>query len=40
VENEGLGVGDTVYIMDNPLSPLSINLYIPLLEGRGVDVYY
>jgi len=40
VENEGLTVGDEVYLADNPLSDDSINIYIPQLEARGVTVDY
>jgi len=40
VENEGLGAGDGVYLYGNPLSSDSVNIYIPQLEARGVDVGY
>lgn len=40
VENPGLGPGDRVYLTGNPLSPDSINVYIPQLQARGVTVYY
>jgi len=40
VDNTDLGQGDTVYLMDNPLSEESVNVYIPELEARGVTVYY
>ena len=40
VENEGLAEGDEVDLSWNPLSDDSINIYIPQLEARGVDVYY
>jgi len=29
-----------VYLTGNPLSPTSVDVYIPQLEGRGVDVNY
>jgi len=29
-----------VVLLGNPLSPDSINIYIPQLEARGVTVYY
>jgi hypothetical protein len=29
-----------VSLQDNPLSAESINIYIPQLEERGVNVYY
>jgi hypothetical protein len=40
VDNDGLSEGDQVYVQGNPLSPDSINLYIPQLEARGVAVIY
>jgi Leucine-rich repeat (LRR) protein len=40
VDNTGLGEGDAVYLMNNPLSLDSVNTYIPELEARGVTVYY
>jgi len=39
VDNEGLSEGDRVYLMGNPLSSDSINIYIPQLRARGVTVY-
>jgi len=40
VDNTGLGEGDTVYLMNNPLSEESVNIYTPELKARGVTVYY
>ena len=40
VANTGLGSGDVVYLVDNPLSSTSINTHIPALESRGVTVHY
>ena len=40
VANTGLGAGDHVYLINNPLSDLSINTHIPTLEGRGVTVWF
>ena len=40
VDNELLSEGDTVNLSENPLSSDSINLYIPQLEARGVNVHY
>jgi hypothetical protein len=40
VDNLGLGEGDTVILVNNPLSEESINTYIPELEARGVTVEY
>jgi hypothetical protein len=40
IENVGLSDGDSVYLIDNPLSAESINDYIPQLEERGVTVFY
>jgi len=38
VLNEGLSEGDGINLSGNPLSPDSIDLYIPQLEERGVNV--
>ncbi len=38
VDNAGLSDGDTVNLMGNPLSAESINIYIPQLEERGVNI--
>ena len=38
--NTGLGNGDTVYVGGNPLSYLSIYSHIPILQSRGVRVYF
>ena len=38
VKNSGLSAGDTVDLRDNPLSSISLNVYIPQLDARGVDV--
>jgi hypothetical protein len=40
VANTGLGDGDTVYVQGNPLSHLSIHTHIPILQSRGVRVYF
>ena len=40
VNNTGLSEGDTVHLEDNPLSSESVDVYIPQLEARGVDVSY
>jgi hypothetical protein len=40
VNNQGLAQGDTVDLRSNPLSSNSIGVYIPQLEGRGVQVFY
>jgi Leucine-rich repeat (LRR) protein len=40
VQNEGLGTGDLVNLQANPLSSDSVNVYIPLLQARGVTVDY
>lgn len=40
VQNEGLGTGDLVNLQANPLSSDSTNMYIPLLQARGVTVDY
>ena len=38
VANTGLGEGDEVDVSNNPLSATSINIHIPTLESRGVEV--
>jgi large repetitive protein len=38
VDNDGLGVGDRVFLEGNPLSDDSLTVYIPELEARGVIV--
>ncbi len=40
VINMGLGRGDTVDVDRNPLSNLSINIDIPILQSRGVNVRF
>ena len=40
VDNSGLLAGDLVDLSRNPLSTTSVNVYIPQLEARGVDVRY
>ena len=40
VTNAGLGEGDNVDLADNPLSDTSVNVYIPQLRDRGVDVHW
>ena len=39
VANRGLGAGDTIIIVGNPLSDISINRHIPTLRIRGVTVH-
>jgi len=38
--NLGLNYLDVIYLYDNPLDSMSINVYIPTLEARGVEVFY
>ncbi len=38
VDNSGLSSGHFVYLIDNPLSTRSLDVYIPQLQERGVDV--
>ena len=38
VENSGLSEEDSVNLMGNPLNTTSVNVYIPQLEERGVDL--
>ena len=40
VENTGLRSGDTVDVRGNPLSALSFNTHIPILQSRGVTVEF
>ena len=40
VANTGLGTGDTVVVQRNPLSYQSIHTHIPILEKRGVEIYF
>ena len=40
VNNWGLGSNDYVLLYNNPLSDTSINIYIPQLQDRGVNVIY
>jgi len=40
VANSGLWAGDTVWLQNNPLSTTSVDVYIPQLEARGVNVVY
>ncbi len=40
VDNPGLGIGDDeLYLLNNPLSDISILLYKPMIQARGVKVY-
>ena len=38
VANVGLGSGDWVQLVGNPLSHTSINTHIPILQSRGITV--
>ncbi|MBA7603493.1 hypothetical protein ES703_10604 [subsurface metagenome] len=40
VQNEGLDEGDEIDLRANPLSADSLNIYIPQLQARGVNVLY
>ncbi|NQT48031.1 MAG: leucine-rich repeat domain-containing protein, partial [Chloroflexi bacterium] len=40
VDNSGLSAGAIVRLNGNPLSATSINIYIPELRQRGVEVSY
>ena len=40
VENTGLGSEDFVRLMENPLNALSINIHIPALQSRGVEIWF
>ena len=40
VANAGLSTGDEVYLNGNPLNEYSVNMCIPELVARGVNVYF
>ena len=40
VANEGFGQGEEVIVSENPLSDASINIHIPTLQSRGVEVHF
>jgi Leucine-rich repeat (LRR) protein len=40
VENEGLSIGDRIYLKNNPLNSESRDVLIPQLEQRGVQVFF
>ena len=40
VQNTGLGQGDTVDVVGNPLNATSINTHIPILQRKGVKVLH
>ena len=40
VANTGLGEGDRVDVLENPLSATSINTHIPALQSRGVEISF
>ena len=40
VANTGLGEGDEVILIDNPLNNQALNEQVPALKSRGVTVYY
>ena len=40
VKNTGLGSGDRVGVLGNPLSYKSVNIHIPALQKRGVEVQF
>jgi internalin A len=40
VDNTGLSVGDTVFLYGNPLNQTSAKVQIPVLQARGVTVYW
>jgi outer membrane murein-binding lipoprotein Lpp len=40
VANSGLSAGDIVNLSGNPLSTTSVDVYIPQLEERGVNIIY
>ena len=40
VANRGLGAGEGISVSENPLNDASINVHIPALQDRGVEVHF
>ena len=40
VANRGLGAGEVISVSENPLNDASINVHIPTLQDRGVEVHF
>ena len=40
IKNSGIDMGDEVAVRDNPLNSEAINIHIPELEDRGVNVVW
>lgn len=40
VANRGLGTGEEISVSENPLNDTSINVHIPALQDRGVEVHF
>ena len=40
VANTGFGQGEEVIVSENPLSEASINVHIPALQSRGVEIHF
>ncbi len=40
VANRGLGTGEDINVSENPLNDISINVHIPALQDRGVEVHF
>ena len=40
VDNAGLGFGDFVYLHGNPLDSVSVSDHVPVLQGRGINLYH
>ena len=40
VANRGLGAGEGISVSENPLNDASINVHIPTLQDRGVEVHF
>ena len=38
--NTGFGQGEEVIVSENPLSKVSINIHIPALQSRGVEIHF
>ena len=39
-DNAGIGYGDLVYVHGNPLDEASVSNHVPVLQGRGVNLYH
>ena len=40
IANRGLGTGEEINVSENPLNDTSINVHIPALQDRGVEIHF